>query len=226
MLRADGYRTAYFGKWGLGHTNPGCFDVWDAFNSRGGHWADVGEERRYKPDIQTDHCLEFLEGAARAAQPFVMVQSYYPPHDPYTAPEEFYGPYRGRGVPFPGYYAAVSAIDFDAGRILRALDDLGLAEDTVVMYFTDHGDTFGYREEGAHNSVCFDDAIHIPMIARCPGRIAGGLTVDAVVGLQDVMPTVLDWAGWPCSPTRTGAVSVRGLRGRLRRGGTRTTWRP
>ena len=101
-----------------------------------------------------------------------MVQSYYPPHVR-TGAREFYGPYRGRGVPFPGYYAAVSAIDFDAGRILRALDDLGLAEDTVVMYFTDHGDTFWYRE-GAHNSVCFDDAIHIPMIAWCPDASPAG----------------------------------------------------
>jgi len=208
LLKADGYLTAYFGKWGLGHQNPGMFDVWDAFNSRGGHWIQIGTDRRYKPDVQTDHCLEFLREAARGRQPFVMVQGYYPPHDPYTAPEQFYAPYRGRGVPFPGYYAAVSAIDFNTGRIVQAIDDLGLAENTVIMYFTDHGDTFFARAESEHNAVCFDDAIRIPMIARCPGRIRSGLTVDAVAGLQEVMPTVLEWGGVPI-PAYAHGRSVR-----------------
>ena len=194
LLRAEGYTSAYFGKWALGAGDPGMFDVWDVFDSRTGHWVDVGDERRYRPDVQTDRSIEYLREAVGARRPFIMVQGYYPPHDPYTAPARFYEPYRGRGVPFPGYYAAVSNIDSNTGRIVRAVDDLGAAEDTVIIFCADHGDTFFARSEGEHNAVCFEEAIRVPIVVRCPGRIRAGLAVDAMVGLQDLMPTVLEFA--------------------------------
>jgi choline-sulfatase len=195
LLRAEGYATAYFGKWALGTGDPGLFDVWDAFSSQTGYWVRVDGERRYRPDVQTDRSIDYLRGAVAARRPFIMVQAYFPPHDPYTAPAPFYVPYRGRGVPFPGYYAAVSNIDSNIGRIVRAIDDLGAGEDTVIVFCSDHGDTFFARAEGEHNAVCFEEAIHIPLVMRCPGRIRAGVAVGPPVGLQDLMPTVLDLAG-------------------------------
>lgn len=195
LLQQDGYTTAYFGKWHLGEDDPGFFDLWRGFNSLGGHWDRTGESPRYKPDVQTDQSIAFLEAQARSGQPFVMVNGYYPPHDPFSAPERFYEPYRGKGVPFAGYYAAVSAVDECVGRTLQAVDELGLAENTIVIYYSDHGETFKYREDGEHKFVCHEESIRVPMVMRWTGQIEAGLVLDCMAGLQDLMPTMLDWAG-------------------------------
>ncbi len=195
MLRKSGYNTAYFGKWHLGDQDPGMFDVWDGFNSQGGHWIDGIRDGRYKPDSQTDQLIEHLKQRKSAGGPFIAVNGYYPPHTPYTAPKRFYEHYRGRGVPFAGYYASVSAIDDNVGRVMQALEDLDLAENTVVVYLSDHGDTFRYRVQGTHKFVCHDEAIRIPLIVRWPGQIEAETVLEQTVGLEDLMPTILEWAG-------------------------------
>ena len=168
-LRQAGYLTAHFGKWHLGEICPPFFDVWEeCFNSRVGHWVDGKLDGTYRPDLATRRCIDFLESPRAAERPFVMVQSYYPPHDPYSAPQRFYEPYRGRGIPFAGYYAAVSALDHNLAAIRDALARTGLAGNTYLIYYSDHGDTFFYRPDGEHKFVCFDDAIRIPFIAEGP----------------------------------------------------------
>ncbi len=194
-LREAGYLTAHFGKWHLGEIQPPFFDVWEeSFNSRKGHWMDGLLDGEYRPDRQTDAAVAFLKDRKGQSQPFAMVLSFYPPHDPYSAPERFYEPYRGKGVPFAGYYAAVSALDENLARIRAALKDTGQADNTVVIYFSDHGDTFFYRREGEHKFVCHDDAIRIPFIVEGPG-IKPSTRSDAPIGLQDLAPTMLDLAG-------------------------------
>lgn len=196
LLREEkGYTTAYFGKWHLGDKNPGTFDIWEGFNSLGGHWVNGTIGGDYKPDVQTDQCIQFIKQAKQNKKPFIMVQGYYPPHDPLTAPQPFFEPYRGKGVPFPGYYAAVSNIDYNVGRIIKAFNNQGLREDTLVIFFSDHGDTFKYREEGEHKFVCFDEAIRIPFIVSWPHHIKPGTVLDCMAGLEDLMPTILDLAG-------------------------------
>ncbi len=197
LLKQQGYATAYFGKWHLGNKNPGAFDVWEAFNSLGSHWVDSRIDGSYKPDVQTDQCIAYLKSIAEQDRPFVIVQSYYPPHDPFTAPRRFYEPYRGKGVPFAGYYAAVSNIDYNVGRLVQTLEELKLSERTIFVFFSDHGETFKYRDDGEHKFVCFDDAIRIPFIVRWPAHVPPGRVLDPVIGLQDLMPTVLDYAGAP-----------------------------
>jgi choline-sulfatase len=192
--QAGGYTTAYFGKWHLGEDDPGMFDVWKGFNSLGGHWVDGRYDGVYKPDQQTDEMIQFIGDQADGGKQFLLVNGYYPPHDPYTAPKKFYEPYRGKGVPYAGYYAAVSAIDHNVGRLVTALDELGLTEKTIVVYYSDHGDMFSYRGSD-HKFTCHDDSIKVPMIIRWPGVIEPGHMIDQFIGLQDLMPTVLDWAG-------------------------------
>ena len=209
-LQAAGYLTAHFGKWHLGEAQPPFFDVWEeSFNSRVGHWIDGKLDGEYRPDRATDASIAFLEGRRPGDRPFVMVQSYYPPHDPYSAPKRFYEPYRGQGVPFAGYYAAVSALDHNLARIRSALQRTGLKDNTYVVYYSDHGDTFWYRREGEHKFVCHDDAIRIPFIVEGPGIAAGSRSV-APVGLQDLTPTLLDLAGAEVSQKLHGR-SVRPL---------------
>lgn len=193
-MQAGGYTTAYFGKWHLGEKDPGFFDVWEGWNSMGGHWVDNKRDGVYKPALQTEQMIDFLKTQTNNDKPFIAVNSFYPPHDPYTAPEEFYEPYRDKGVPYAGYYAAVSALDHYVGQLTTALDDLGLRENTIVVYYSDHGDMFSYRGPD-HKFTCHEDSIKVPMIINWPGTIKKGLAIDNFVGLQDLMPTILDWAG-------------------------------
>ncbi len=57
----------------------------------------------------------------------------------------------------------MSAIDDNVGRVMQALEDLGLTENTIVVYFSDHGDTFRYRVQGTLKFVCHDEAIKVPL---------------------------------------------------------------
>ena len=199
LLRQESdHLLAYFGKWHLGERPHPAFQVWDGFNSRGGHWQDGFQSFQggvWKPAQQTDACIAFLESEPARERPFVMVQSYYPPHQPYTAPAEFYAPYRGKGVPFAGYYASVTGLDFHTGRILDALERTGLADDTVLIYLSDHGDTFNYREGSKNKFVCFEEAIRVPFVLAWPARVGPGRRIAAPIGLQDLAPTLLDLAG-------------------------------
>lgn len=192
-MREAGYTTAYFGKWHLGERDPGFFDLWRGFNSLGGHWVNNIRNGVYKPALQTDQMIDFIRSQSNSGKPFFVVNGYYPPHDPYTAPEEFYKPYRGKGVPYAGYYAAVSALDHYVGQLMSALDDMGMGEETIVVYYSDHGDMFSYRGSD-HKFTCHEDSIKVPLIINWPGHIEGGLIIDEFVGLQDLMPTILDWA--------------------------------
>ncbi len=221
-LRAVGYATAYFGKWHLGEADPGLVDEWAGFNSAGGHWQGGRVDGAYKPDLQTDASLEYLRSrASRPDEPFLMVQSYYPPHQPYSAPQRHMDRYRAMGVPFPGYYAGVDAIDECFGRILTTLDETGLAENTLVAYFSDHGETFNYRRESRNKFVLYDESVRVPLVVRWPnGAAAGHVSVD-MVGLEDLYPTLLSAAQAP--------VPDRALHGRdlvpLLRGERPDGWR-
>jgi choline-sulfatase len=89
----------------------------------------------------------------------------------------------------------VSNIDYNVGRIVGAVGELGIAEDTLIMFFSDHGETFLYRPDGEHKFVCHDEAIRVPLIVRWSGHIQPGSVLDSIVGLEDLMPTLLDFAG-------------------------------
>lgn len=216
-LQHAGYRTAYFGKWHLGTENPGTFDHWSGYNWQGSHWQDSRHDfhgGRYLADLLTDQVIAFLAGRAgdraRSGEaPLCLTVSYGPPHPPYTAPARFYRPYRGRGVPFAGYYAAVSAIDWNVGRLLNAVEHAGLRDDSLVIFIADHGETFMYRPGHKHKQSCYDDAIRVPMIIGAPAGAGAGDTVTAPVGLEDVTPTILDFAGVPAAPDALHGRSLR-----------------
>ena len=92
------------------------------------------------------------------------------------------------------YYGNISLIDKGVGRILKALDDLGLADNTLVLFTSDHGELMG--DHGAfQKGKPYEASMRIPYLARLPGRIEGASTSDDRVTLRDLMPTFLDLAG-------------------------------
>jgi uncharacterized sulfatase len=118
------------------------------------------------------------------------------------------------------YHGMVKYIDDQVGRILKRLDELGLAENTLVVLTSDHGDMVG-----AHGCIgksvfgFFDDLVRIPLSMRFPGRIKAGTVASNPVSQVDYMPTILDYLGMPV-PEKIHGRSMRPLME-----GRETKWR-
>jgi arylsulfatase A-like enzyme len=169
----------------------------------------VRYENRYRVDFLTDRAVDFLR--AERDRPFFLFLSFLEPHqqndwDRLVAPAGYAERYRDGYVPpdlHPGegdwekelgdYYGMVARIDECLGRLLAALDDAGLAGDTVVLFTSDHGCHFRTRN-GEYKRSCHDASIHVPMVFDGPGFRGGG-DRDEMVSLVDVPPTLLSSAG-------------------------------
>lgn len=165
---------------------------------------------RFEPEVWTDLALEFLDDVARRRQPFFLMIAMGPPHDPYGAPERYmrmYDPARltmrrnwraAPGAPGPkeiaAYYAAVTAIDDQMGRLLEGLDRLGMAEDTIVWFTSDHGDMLGSHGLRLKRKP-YEESIRVPGILRYPARVRAPRRERALFSHVDLAPTLLALCG-------------------------------
>lgn len=92
------------------------------------------------------------------------------------------------------YYAQTTSLDWNFGRLLKALDDSGLADNTIVVFTSDHGEMFGAHGRRAKN-IFYEEACRIPMLMRWPGHIPAGSKADACLSTVDIMPTLLSFLG-------------------------------
>ena len=106
------------------------------------------------------------------------------------------------------YYALVSEVDAWVGQILDKLDALGLTDNTLVVFTSDHGEMLG--SHGLRGKFCFyEESSHVPLILRFPGRIASGTKVTSPVSNIDLFATILDYLDMPAHPS--DGRSLRGL---------------
>jgi arylsulfatase A-like enzyme len=94
------------------------------------------------------------------------------------------------------YYAMVANLDWNVGRLLASIDELGLRENTILVFTSDHGEMFGAQGRRAKN-IFYDEAARVPFIIRWPGHIPAGRVSDACLNTPDIMPTLLSLAGLP-----------------------------
>ncbi|MCD6351395.1 MAG: sulfatase-like hydrolase/transferase, partial [Armatimonadetes bacterium] len=106
------------------------------------------------------------------------------------------------------YYGYISYIDAQIGRLLDALDRLGLARNTLVLYTSDHGEYMAAHGCIFKSMAMYDDLIRVPLILRLPGRVPSGRVTQALTSSVDLMPTLLDFAGLS-APDSVHGVSLR-----------------
>jgi arylsulfatase A-like enzyme len=223
-FKAAGYATGAFGKWHNGtqypyHPNARGFDEFYGFCS--GHWGQYFEPilehngvllrgKGFITDDLTDHALAFLE--SNRDRPFFCYVPYNTPHSPFQVPDRFYE--RFRDVPIlmrcrddqqeeldktRCVLAMCENIDWNVGRILKKLDDLKLADNTIVLYFSDNGpNTWRWNGgmKGRKGSVD-EGGVRAPLLIRWPGRIKAGTKVPEITGAIDLLPTLAGMAGIP-----------------------------
>ncbi len=200
---------------------------WAAFNRGhryydGVYFRDTPEELPtpgFEPDYQTDLAIDFLTTATPDDRPFCLLLAWGPPHTPLDPPARHRDTYRPAEVPLPAsvppavaeqaraerarYYGLVTALDDNVGRLLDALDRLGLAADTIVLFTSDHGDALG--EHGRfRKTIPYDEATRVPCIVRWPGHVPADATTDAFWHSVDIAPTLLSLCGVAHSPQIQG----------------------
>ena len=166
---------------------------------------------------ETDVAIDYLRNTSRQRDPeapFCLVVSHNPPHMPFNrVPAEYrraystLGPERllnranvslqGQGAlaaeAVEGYFAAVTGIDEQFGRLLACLEEQGLADDTIVVFSADHGEMMGSHGR-IGKGVWYEESLRIPFLLRWPGRIEPGRD-DLLMGGADIHPTLLGLAG-------------------------------
>ncbi|REG82776.1 sulfatase family protein [Algoriphagus antarcticus] len=155
---------------------------------------------------QTDSAISYIQ--KNKEHPFVLMLSYGPPHDPYfSAPKEYQDMYDESklevrpNVPIAfqdsarkvmaGYYAHASAIDFAIGNLLDALDKAGVADNTILVFTSEHGDML--MSKGVlKKQRPYDEAIKVPLLVRYPAKFgAKSRNVKDPIGTPDLLPTLL-----------------------------------
>ncbi|GAA0715326.1 sulfatase-like hydrolase/transferase [Dactylosporangium roseum] len=204
---------------------------------------------QWSAEHETDVAVDYLRTAARhyreRAQRFALVLSYNPPHQPFDhVPDRYRGRYEGRdprdllrrpnvdwGTPAaaeaadaaPLYYAAITGVDEQIGRLLAVLDDEGLTGDTIVVFTSDHGMQLGSHGL-VYKNVPYEESMRVPFLVSWPGHIEPGHD-DLLLGSPDVAATLLGLLGQ--AGNRPPAMQGRDLSGQLlTAGGPETAGRP
>ena len=252
VLSAAGYATGLVGKWHLGafdrryHPHARGFNETVCFHG-GMHdyykWRLTYNDTvkytdgRYLTDVFTQEAVEFIERHRK--EPFSLYVTYNAPHTPLQAPEDEARPFLGTGRFNRGVgtlYGMIHRMDAGVARILETLKQLGLEDNTILMFTSDNGPSFGGKGEnctarfncqfnGAKGSV-YEGGIRVPMLLRWPAGLEGGREVHEMVHFCDWFPTLLEavGVGLPNALRIDGVNILPALRGENGRFETRRFW--
>ena len=232
FFKASGYVSWLFGKWDgakmmeLGPVERG----FDWFCGIGGGykqqrprlctpeaavWTDG-----WSAELITDAAIEKIQ--ARGDLPWLAYMAYIIPHTPWECPEEYAQPYLDAGYSksFAQCYGAIKHMDVQIGRLLKAVQDSGQADRTIVVFLSDNGPTedrpawvnhnFKYAQDSAdwalrnpsgfigHKAEVWENGIRSPLLVKWPGKISAGERPH-VAKVEDLLPTLLDLAAIPKS---------------------------
>ncbi|NBV85056.1 MAG: N-acetylgalactosamine 6-sulfate sulfatase [Verrucomicrobia bacterium] len=229
IFKSAGYATGAFGKWHNGtqfpyHPNARGFEEFYGFCS--GHWGhyfdaemdhngEIVKGNGYMADDLTEHAMRFIEGHQKS--PFFCYIPYNIPHSPMQVPDRFYAKFDGAPIrqrssrpqedDIQNTRAALAMcenIDWNVGRVLDKLDALGLADNTIVVYFSDNGPSHWRWNGGMKGKKGSTDegGVRVPLLIRWPNHVTAGLKVPQIAGAIDLLPTLVDLAKVPYTPAK------------------------
>ncbi|MEX1114698.1 MAG: sulfatase [Akkermansiaceae bacterium] len=212
-LKEGGYATAHFGKWHLGDAAFGPdkqgFDV---------QVADTRDKNRRDKNVTqlTDAAIEFMQSHAK--EPFLAYLCHHTVHVPFEADEALTKAYRKQaprtGQNNPTMAAMIEVLDQSVGRVLKALDALGIADNTIIIFTSDNGGLSSVRQgkgmvtatdnapARAGKATLYEGGTRVPLIIKWPGVTPAGSTSSVPVISNDLYPTLLDMAGLPSRPAQ------------------------
>ncbi len=230
-LKANGYTTAHIGKWHLGNgllrPDKQGFDLSIASNSAGMpasfHYPFKNKNRSNfdVPDLEgygsgdhltdciTDKAIEFIQ--QNKSKPFFLYQSYYAVHTPIEANAEKVAKYKAKLAANPGtrhnnptYAGLIEHLDDSVGRILKALETEGIADNTIVIFFSDNGGTAAAETSNyplrSFKASLYEGGTRVPVFVRWPGATTADSKCDVPVIGHDLYPTILSMAGGTPDP--------------------------
>jgi arylsulfatase A-like enzyme len=225
-FNSAGYATGAFGKWHNGmqypyHPNGRGFDEYYGFCS--GHWGDyfnpplehngrLVQGKGFCIDDFTNKAMAFMENANKDGKPFFAYLPYNTPHGPMQVPDRWWNKFKDKKITMhnrvpkkedlPHLRCALAMcenIDWNVGRILKKLDELKIADDTIVVFFHDNGPN-GWRWNGGmkgRKGSTDEGGVRSPLLVRWPGRIPKGTELKPIAAVIDLLPTLADCAGIP-----------------------------
>ena len=218
------YATAFIGKWHLytgrdkkyNPLNQG-FDINIGGCSYGGpptffdpyriDFLPDRKEGEYLPNRLADEAIAFISEQNSKDKPFFVALWNYTVHWPMEAPDKLVEKYKN--LPVKGYrdyrYAAmIEAMDIAIGKVLKSLDDLNIAEETLVIFTSDNGPFGGVGDASplrADKGHLYEGGIRVPLIVRWPGKVEAGAVEETPVILTDLHPTILSATGLDLNST-------------------------
>lgn len=219
-LKKAGYATGMFGKWHLGdggEYHPGQRGFDEAIVSAGVHFDFVTHppveypKGTYLADFLTDKGVDFIRRHKEG--PFFLYLPHFAVHSPHQAKTNLIAKFNPKppagGHNNPAYAAMIASVDESVGRVLALLDELKLADKTLVIFSSDNGGVGGYVREGIKKAgdvtdnaplrggkgMLYEGGIRVPYIFRWPGKIPAGTVCDQPINSVDLYPTLLEAAG-------------------------------
>ncbi len=217
---AAGYKTALFGKWHLGDSYPNLphhrgfnesvyhlgwgitsmADLWqnDYFDGRFHHNGVLTEYPGYCTDVWFNLSLDWIKARKAANEPFFLYLPTNAPHGPHWVADKYKQMYANSGAA-AAFFGMIANLDENIGRLTKTLDETGLANNTILIFFHDNGATAGGNVfnagmrgrkttyyEGGHRAACF---------IRWPGGKLTSQPIEDLTEVQDLLPTLIDLCG-------------------------------
>ncbi|MEI6467011.1 MAG: sulfatase [Verrucomicrobiota bacterium] len=220
-LKAAGYATGMFGKWHIGQQGnylPGKRGFDEAIVSMGAHFNFETTPKvdypkgQYLADFLTDKAVDFI--TRHRDRPFFLYLPHFGVHVPHDAKPELIAKFKPKpgvgGHNNPTYAAMIASVDESVGRVMARLEELKLAENTVLIFASDNGGVGGYGREGikkgredvtdnaplrSGKGSLYEGGTRVPFIVRWPGRVQPGAVCDTPAIHVDVYPTLVAIAG-------------------------------
>ncbi len=237
MLKGQGYATAAFGKWHLG-TTPMLHPLKNGFDE---FWGIPysNDNSKYHPSLAaempplplyedekiietdpdqsqftrriTEKAVSFIRRHEK--QPFFLYVPHVMPHVPIFASERF------KGKSPHGLYAdVVEELDWSVGLILAAIQQAGISDNTLVLFFSDNGPFLSYGNHAGNAAplregklTSYEGGVRVPFIAKWPGKVQAGAVCDEVLTSMELMPTFQSWLGAPAPSVKIDGKDVSDL---------------